>query len=95
MPKLKYEKKETLSRKEAAARLREIAEALGAGAEFELKHGGEKLEFDVSKKVTFEFEIEIKDGDTELELEIKWSSEAAAAASAKRRSLTAATRVCP
>ena len=91
MPKLKYEKKETLSRKEAAARLGEIAQALGTGEEFELKHGGEKLEFDVSNEVTFELEIEIEDGETELEVEIKWSSEAAAATSAKRRSSPAAT----
>jgi amphi-Trp domain-containing protein len=83
MPKLKFEKKETLSRKEAAARLREIAQALGAGEEFELKRGGEKLEFDVPNEVSFELEIEIEDGETELEVEIKWSSQAAAAASAK------------
>jgi amphi-Trp domain-containing protein len=91
MPKLKFEKKETLSRKEAAARLREIAQALGAGQEFELKRGGEKLEFDVPDEVTFELEIEIEDGESELEVEIKWSSQAAAAARAKPSSLPAAT----
>jgi amphi-Trp domain-containing protein len=91
MPKLKFEKKETLSRKEAAARLREIAQALGAGEEFELNRGGEKLEFDVPNEVEFELEIEVEDGETELEVEIKWSSQAAPAASAKRRSLLAAT----
>jgi amphi-Trp domain-containing protein len=84
MPKLKFEKKETLSRKEAAARLREIAQALGAGEEFELKRGGEKIEFDVPNEVTFELEIEMEDGETELEVEIKWS---AGAASAKPSSL--------
>jgi amphi-Trp domain-containing protein len=77
--------KGTLSRKEAAARLREIAQALGAGEEFELKHGGEKLEFDVPDELSFEFEIETEDGETELELEIKWSSQPAAAAPAKRK----------
>jgi amphi-Trp domain-containing protein len=91
MPKLKFEKKETLSRKEAASRLREIAQALGAGQEFELKRGGEKLEFDVPDEVTFELEIEIEDGESELEVEIKWSSQAAAAARAKPSSLPAAT----
>jgi amphi-Trp domain-containing protein len=95
MPKLKYEKKETLSRKEAAARLREIAQALGAGEEFELKRGGEKLEFDVPNEVMFEFEIEVEDGKTELEVEIKWSSQAAAAPPAKRKSLPAAPRSIP
>jgi amphi-Trp domain-containing protein len=91
MPKLKFEKKETLPRKEAAARLREIAQALGAGQEFELKRGGEKLEFDVPDEVTFELEIEVEDGESELEVEIKWSSQAAAAARAKPSSLPAAT----
>lgn len=87
MPKLKFEKKETLSRKEAAARLREIAQALGASGEFELKRDGEKIEFDVSNEVTFELEIEMEDGETELEVEIKWSSQAAPAKSARRSSL--------
>jgi amphi-Trp domain-containing protein len=88
MPKLKFEKKETLSRKEAAARLREIAQALGAGGEFELNRGGETLEFDVPNEVSFELEIEIEDDETELEVEIKWSSQPAAA-SAKRAKLPA------
>jgi amphi-Trp domain-containing protein len=86
MPKLKFEKKETLSRKEAAARLREIAQALGAGEEVELKRGGEKIEFDVPDEVAFELEIEMEDGETELEIEIKWSSKAPAPAPAKRSS---------
>jgi amphi-Trp domain-containing protein len=92
MPKLKFEKKETLSRKEAAARLREIAQALGAGEEFELKRGGEKIEFDVPDEVTFELEIEMEDGETELEVEIKWSSQAATAASGKSSSLPGSRR---
>src|ERR1700740_3440591 len=91
MPKLKFEKKESLSRKEAAARLREIAQALGAGGEFELKRGGGKLTFDVPNEVTFELKIEIEDGETELEVEIKWSSQAAAAASAEPSSFPAGT----
>jgi amphi-Trp domain-containing protein len=88
MPKLKFEKKETLSRKDAAARLKEIAQALGAGGEFELNRGGETLEFDVPNEVSFELEIEIEDDETELEVEIKWSSQPAAA-SAKRTKLPA------
>ncbi|HEX4089188.1 MAG TPA: amphi-Trp domain-containing protein [Trebonia sp.] len=95
MPRLKFEKKETLSRKEAAARLTEIAQALGAGEQFELKREGEKLEFDVPNKVMFELEIEVEDGKTELEVEIKWSTQAPAASPAKSRSLSAATRSGP
>ena len=74
MAEMKFERKELLSRKEAAARLLEVAEALGSSGDFELQGGGEKLQLDVANEVTFELEIELEDGKTELEMEIKWSS---------------------
>ena len=74
MAEMKFERKELLSRKEAAARLLEVAEALGSSGDFELQGGGEKLQLDVANEVTFELEIELEDGKTELEVEIKWSS---------------------
>jgi amphi-Trp domain-containing protein len=74
MAEMKFKKKESLSRDEAAARLSEIAAALGSGEEFELERGGEKLKLDVPDQVTLELEVEIEDGETELEVEIKWSS---------------------
>lgn len=74
MAEMKFERKELLSRKEAAARLLEVAEALGSSGDFELQGGGEKLQLDVANEVTFELEIELEDGKTELEIEIKWSS---------------------
>ena len=74
MPEMKFEQKEDLSRKEAAARLSAIADALGSDDKFELERGGEKLELRVPDQVRFELEIEIKDDETELEVEIKWSS---------------------
>jgi amphi-Trp domain-containing protein len=71
---MKFEKKEVLSRKDAAARLSEIAEALGSGGDFELQGGGEKLKLDVADEVTFELEVELEGETTELEMEIKWST---------------------
>ena len=91
MPGMKFKKKESLSREEAAARLMEIAGALGDGEEFELERGGEKLQLDVPAEVTLELEVEIKDGETELEVEIKWISQTAAAASAAPAGLPEAT----
>ena len=71
---MKFEQKEVLSRKEAAARLSAIADALGSDDKFELERGGEKLELRVPDEVRFELEVEIKGDETELEVEIKWSS---------------------
>ena len=47
MAEVKFEKKETISRAEAAARLSEVAKALGSTDAFELKRGGETLKLDV------------------------------------------------
>src|SRR5262245_45314515 len=73
MAEVKSKRKETMSRAEAAARLSEVANALGASGEFELERGGEKLKLEVPDEVTLEFEVEIEDDETELEVEIKWS----------------------
>lgn len=72
MTKMKFEKHERLSRAEAADRLTEIAKALKNSGTFELDHGGETLELDVSEEVMLEFEVELKDGEAELEVELKW-----------------------
>ena len=72
MPEFKFEKKEALSRKEAAGWLSAIAKALGSDDGFELERGGEKLKLDVADEVMLELEVEIDDDETELEIEIKW-----------------------
>jgi amphi-Trp domain-containing protein len=69
---MKFKKKESMSRDEAAERLAQIADALAHGGEFELERGGEKVQLDVPDQVALELEVEIKDGETELEVEIKW-----------------------
>ncbi len=77
MAEVKFEKKETISRAEAAARLSEVAKALGSTDAFELKRGGETLKLDVPDQVTLELEVEIEDDETELEFELKWSNKPA------------------
>ena len=71
---LKFEKKESLSRQEAAALLAKIAEALASEGQFKMEREGEKLELDMAEEVRVEFEVEIEDDEIELELEIKWDA---------------------
>jgi amphi-Trp domain-containing protein len=97
MPEFKFEKKEVLTRKEAAGWLSAIAKALSSGDEFELERGGGKLKMDVADKVMLEIEVEIDDHETELEIEIKWPTSPKAperpkpTAAAKRRTRGRAT----
>jgi amphi-Trp domain-containing protein len=72
VPEFKFEKKEVLSRKEAASWLSAIAKALGSDGSFELEREGEKLSLYVADDVKLELEVEIKDDETELEIELKW-----------------------
>ena len=85
---MKFKKTETMSRAEAAARLSEVANALGSGSEFELERGGEKLKLDVPDEVTLELEVEVKDDETEIEVEVKWSSQRSSTASSSPASVS-------
>jgi amphi-Trp domain-containing protein len=58
-----------MSRDEAAARLWELAGALGQSRE--LERGREKLQLEVPDQVMLELEVEIKDGGAELEAEVE------------------------
>lgn len=80
MAEVKFKKKESMSRADAAARLSEVADALASG-QFELERDGEKLELDVPDEVTLELEVEVEDNETELEVEVKWSAPSHAEAS--------------
>ncbi len=74
MPEFKFEKKEVLTRQEAAEWLSAIASALGSDDRFELERAGETLTLDVADEVRLELEVEIEDEETELEIELKWST---------------------
>lgn len=71
---MKYEKKARLSRKEAAAWLAAVAEALSSDGDLEVERDGETFKLSVAEKVRFEFEIEIDGSETEIELELKWQN---------------------
>ena len=68
----KLKHKVTLSREEAANRIRTIADALAAGGEVTLELDGESIAAHLPDTVRFEFELE----DNELEIELKWATTA-------------------
>ncbi|MCU0306367.1 MAG: amphi-Trp domain-containing protein [Thermoleophilia bacterium] len=70
---IEIESRETLTREEAAARLRTLADELERHNEVEFDWGGKQLTVRVADEVSFELEIEVgEDGETELEIELKW-----------------------
>ena len=69
---LKIESKETVSREEAAARLRALADGLARHNDVELEWGGKHVRLHVADQVRLEVEIEVDDDETELEIELKW-----------------------
>jgi amphi-Trp domain-containing protein len=70
---LEIERKESLTRGEAAKRLMAIAEALAGGDKVELDLGGTSLTLRVADDVRAEVEIEVDGDEVELEFELKWS----------------------
>lgn len=72
MEPVKIESKQTMSRKDAAAFLSDVAEQLAAGDEVKLDRQGVHYEFGVPDEVELEVELEIEDEKTELEIELHW-----------------------
>ena len=64
--------KERLSREDAAARLRALADALARHNDVEFDRGGMHFKVHVPDEVDFKLEIEIEDDERELEIELKW-----------------------
>ncbi|MFI1583654.1 amphi-Trp domain-containing protein [Embleya sp. NPDC020630] len=83
MPDLKFERKSSLSRAEAAALLSALASALTRGGEVELELGSSVLSMRVPDELRTEVEVEADDGEIELELEFKWSTARATDAAPK------------
>jgi len=63
---------ERLSREEAAARLRALADALARHNDVEFERGGLRFKVHVPDEVEFKLEIEVGDDERELEVELKW-----------------------
>ncbi|HEX4305049.1 MAG TPA: amphi-Trp domain-containing protein [Solirubrobacterales bacterium] len=72
MDTFEVEKRETLTREEAATRLRRIANLLsGAGEEVEFDRGGMNFKVAIPDQIQWKVELELGD-ENELEIELKW-----------------------
>ncbi|MFN8150191.1 MAG: amphi-Trp domain-containing protein [Solirubrobacterales bacterium] len=73
MSKFEVEKKEKITRHEAATRLRRIATILSAeGDELEFERAGMEFSVEMPEEIEFKVELELDDDDNELEIEITW-----------------------
>ena len=64
--------KERLSREDAAARLRELADMLARHNDVEFERGGMRFKVHVPDEVDFKLEIEIDEDEREIEIELTW-----------------------
>jgi amphi-Trp domain-containing protein len=66
------EQKETLSREEAAARLKAFAEKLAQNNDVEFEREGMKFKVHVPDQVHLKVELELETEERELEIELTW-----------------------
>jgi amphi-Trp domain-containing protein len=69
---LEIEKKETMSREEAAARLREFADKLPGNNDLEFERGGMQFKVHVPDEISRQVEPELETEERELEIEVTW-----------------------
>ena len=69
---LEIETKETMSREQAAARLRAIADMLARDNDVEFERDGIRFNIHVADQVQVKLELEVETDERELEIEIKW-----------------------
>ena len=69
---LEIEDEQNLSREEAAAWLRELADQLARNNQLQFRREGLKYTVRVPGQVTMEVEIDIDDDGGELDIEISW-----------------------
>jgi amphi-Trp domain-containing protein len=73
MDNFEVEKRETLSRDEAATRLRRIANLLsGSGEDVNFDRDDMKFKISIPDHVEWKVELEINEKESELEIELKW-----------------------
>ena len=73
MDTFEVERRETLTREEAATRLRRIANLLsGAGEEVKFDRGEMKFKVAIPERVEWKVEFETGGEENELEIELKW-----------------------
>ncbi len=69
---LEIETERTLSREDAAAWLRELADQLARNNQLQFRQDGLKYTVRVPGEVTMEVEVEIEDDGSKLEIELSW-----------------------
>lgn len=74
MADVKLERKESLSRQEAAQWLSVLSKAFARGGEVTLPLGAGTVELRLPEQVRAEFEVEVSGDEVEIELEFKWST---------------------
>lgn len=68
-----HETTQTMTREQAAARLRELADQLSRQNEVRIEHAGRDVVVTVPDQVELEVELEIEEGgETELEISLSW-----------------------
>lgn len=66
------EDKQQMTREQAAARLREIADDLARHNELRINHGDRDVVVKVPDIVSLEVEVEVEADESELEIKISW-----------------------
>jgi amphi-Trp domain-containing protein len=69
---LEIESKETMSREEAAARLRAFADTLARNNDIEFDRGGMHMKVHVPDEIHVKVELEVESDERELEIELTW-----------------------
>jgi amphi-Trp domain-containing protein len=69
---LELKEKVSLSREEAAARLREIADELASGNDIVLERDHLRFVAKVPDRIDLKIEFEVEDDGTEFEIELTW-----------------------
>jgi amphi-Trp domain-containing protein len=73
MSDVKVERKESLSRDDAATWLSLLARAFAAGDHAELPFGSSSVSLHIPDRVRAELEVEVEGDEVEIEVEFKWS----------------------
>jgi amphi-Trp domain-containing protein len=73
MSDVKVERKESLSRDEAAQLLSFLSKAFTAGGHAELPFGPSEVSLYIPDRVRTELEVEVEGDEVEVEVEFKWS----------------------
>jgi len=74
MSDVKVERKESVSRQDAADWLGLLAKAFAEGGHAELRFGPDVVSLRVPDRMRAEFEVEVEGHEVEVELEFKWST---------------------